>query len=741
MSDLPRAIGKYEIRGELGIGGMGRVLLAYDPDLDREVAIKLLRTDRMQSARARERFLREARALARLSDPHVVAVHEFRPDLEPPCLVMELLRGRDLRAILAEDGPLAAAPLADLAVQALRGLAAAHAAGLCHRDIKPSNLMRCPGGVYKLLDFGLVEDAAEAALTDPGEVVGTRRYLAPERLSGMPATPSADLWALAATLCELGSAQHPFPNGRMDQPPLLDGVPEPVATWVRRQLAADPGRRSADASTALADLVGRLPDHPAEVQCQPVWPGETSRLTSSDPGSGSRITATMRPAQAAPPVAARLVRSGLPMWIRMTLAIWLIGSLATVAAGLAISQRAVEDQVARLRSELRSLAAGAALLIDPEAHLRLAQAPEGHPEDLAELRQALDRWRQANPEVRFVYTMAKRADTAATGMVQFICDASDAVDRDGDGVIGPDEAPAGPGQPYAVEDAPELLAGFDRSAADIEPTTDQWGAWLSGYAPIRTRAGVSTGLVGIDLPAGHVNALRRDFLWHSGILLGSSLIAFLAAGALVGLRLRRPVAELTRGMTAVAQGDYSVMVAVRSRDEFGVLATAYASMRDDLRRAAEVRVAFDAFVAGTLGGKRGGEAVVGARLACLVADGTTPRLAQLLEAVRAQGGMPEGISGQSVVIAFPARYAGDAPQERAVRAALAALGGGEGGGLMLGVALEATEAAALALENRSRGTDLLVAARAFVPLRAAFFADRLNGPAGEYYAVKGAVSA
>jgi hypothetical protein len=94
-----------------------------------------------------------------------------------------------------------------------------------------------------------------------------------------------------------------------------------------------------------------------------------------------------------------------------------------------------------------------------------------------------------------------------------------------------------------------------------------------------------------------------------------------------------------------------------------------------------------------------------------------------------------------VVITFPARHAGDAPQERAVRAALAALGGGEGGGLMLGVASEATEAAALALENRSRGTDLLVAAGAFAPLRAAFFADRLNGPAGEYYAVKGAVSA
>jgi len=257
MEQLPKQIGRYTIQGTLGRGGMGVVLLGVDPELDREVAIKLLDTRHLLGVEARARFTREARALARLSEPHIVQVFDFLPDAPTPALIMERLRGRTVRDIITKQGAQPLQRVLDCAWQVLRGLAAAHAAGIVHRDIKPSNLMLVDGGLYKILDFGLAEVADESDLTGAGGVVGTMRYLAPERRRGIEAGPTGDLWSLGATLVEMASGK-PLPlDGSVSAH--LVGASAAVNAWLARMMAPDHLTRFATASHALQALGTAMP--------------------------------------------------------------------------------------------------------------------------------------------------------------------------------------------------------------------------------------------------------------------------------------------------------------------------------------------------------------------------------------------------------------------------------------------------------------------------------------------------
>jgi HAMP domain-containing protein len=767
---LPKTIGKYRITGMLGRGGMGVVYRAIDPDLDREVAIKLVELRRFTAPEAQARFAREARALARLCDPHVVQVFEFQPEGQQPHLVLELVRGLTLRQVLAKDGPLALPKVIDCAWQVLRGLAAAHAAGVVHRDLKPANLMLDANGVYKLVDFGLADAFGEGDLTAAGEVVGTLRYLPPERAQGVEAGPAGDLWSLGATLSELAGVRR-LPE---EIPTLPPGAGPELTLWFARLVADDPARRYASAGEALAALGAAvpapIPGAPALPQFHTADSDPTTVRMTSGSRSGTGITGTVRPVHAPSTVSTMVVTKPrgvrIPFVIKLITAIWFISSAATMLVGWAITENAVERQFQSLRRELMGIAADAALLIDPAAHARLAAHPDGQDPALATMRAQLARFQDGHPDVRYIYTMAPLPETASSSVVQFVCDASDEVDRDHDGVIGPDEVRATVGQRYPAKDSPELLQGFEHTAVDHEPVHDQWGEWLSGYAPIRDAAGHSVGLVGVDLPAGYLTELRREFLHRSLILLAVTLIAFLAAGTLVAFRLRRPIGELQRGMLAVAGGDLDVAIRIRTRDEFQVLAQAFAHMQAELRRAADVRGAFEAFVTRTLSEKAGlavTPEAAGARLYChfglLSAGGElAPRLGlampRLFALAQAQGGFPERVAAGGVLISFPATSAHDLPQERAVRVALALLAELEHGqqvldlafGLAAGtdpVAAAVDEAILLGKAGAQRGIDLLVSEVAFAPIRPGFYADRIVGihPSLAVFAVKGAVSA
>jgi tetratricopeptide (TPR) repeat protein len=248
---------------------MGRVLLAEDDALRRKVALKTLkRTDRS----SRHRFLREARAAARISHPNVCPIFEVGKERGRPYLAMELLSGETLGNRLRR-GPLAPGEALDVAEDLLAALGALHDAGVVHRDLKPSNIFLTPHGA-KLLDFGLARElpgevaralASASDLTRPGLIIGTPGYMAPEQVLGKPVEARADLFAAGAVLYEALSGQRPFPGESVvqslsrtlyDEPPALAGSSTLVALDppIRRALSKKPEERHASARAMADDL-------------------------------------------------------------------------------------------------------------------------------------------------------------------------------------------------------------------------------------------------------------------------------------------------------------------------------------------------------------------------------------------------------------------------------------------------------------------------------------------------------
>ncbi|MCE9578894.1 MAG: serine/threonine protein kinase [Deltaproteobacteria bacterium] len=294
--ELPTRLGRFEIRGRLGEGGMGRVYLARDPALGREVAIKVLRpeiddpTRPLQAEIARQRLAREAQAMARLAHPNVIAVFEVGRDGDDVFVVMERVAGGTLTQWLAT--PRAWDAVARAIAQVADGLAAAHAGGLVHRDIKPDNILVGEDGRLRLTDFGLVgmaerpegvavaidddeggPDSAPPPLTHAGGRVGTLGYMAPEQLEGGGADARSDQFALCVTLFEALHGTKPFAGATYRAlvaavlageiaPVATRGVPEALVRAVRRGLACDPADRWPDVA-ALATELRRIADAPS----------------------------------------------------------------------------------------------------------------------------------------------------------------------------------------------------------------------------------------------------------------------------------------------------------------------------------------------------------------------------------------------------------------------------------------------------------------------------------------------
>ncbi|MCY1057007.1 serine/threonine-protein kinase [Nannocystis sp. SCPEA4] len=285
--EQPTRIGRFTVLRELGSGGMGVVYAAYDEQLDRKLAIKLLHGDPDHDAsQGHARLLREAQALARLSHPNVVAIYEVGSFFEHVFLAMEYVQGVSLRAWL-EAAPRPWREVLRVFAQAGRGLAAAHAAGLVHRDFKPDNAIVGDDGRVRVLDFGLARtpESAEAQTTDEprttamsrntlgsqltvaGAVVGTPAYIAPELYMRLPADARSDQFAFCVALWEALYGQRPFLGetlqalalticeGRVTAPPAGRRVPAWLHAALLRGLDADPARRfpSMDALLAAID--------------------------------------------------------------------------------------------------------------------------------------------------------------------------------------------------------------------------------------------------------------------------------------------------------------------------------------------------------------------------------------------------------------------------------------------------------------------------------------------------------
>jgi len=207
-------IGRYDVERLIGSGGMGVVFKAYDTELNRPVAVKLLAPYLAENGSARKRFAREARAAAAVVDEHVVAIHNVEsgndPE-QPPFLVMKYIAGGSLQQRLDRDGPLDVCEILRIGMQTAKGLTAAHAQGLIHRDVKPSNILLDEGVDRALLtDFGLARAENDACLTRSGFHPGTPHYMSPEQVRGEAIDGRSDLFGLGCVLYALCTGHPPF---------------------------------------------------------------------------------------------------------------------------------------------------------------------------------------------------------------------------------------------------------------------------------------------------------------------------------------------------------------------------------------------------------------------------------------------------------------------------------------------------------------------------------------------------
>jgi len=260
---------RYRLEHPVGRGGFGRIFLATQVSLDRQVAIKVSSEENRDDSRLRERFRREAMLVASINHPHLVTYHEFGVDGDGDLiLVMEFLKGRSLMDLARRRGPLSMENTARYMVQAAEGLQAAHEAGIVHRDVKPSNLFLVGQGTrkerLKVIDFGILRvdptvRPGIADLTRTNHVIGTPAYLAPEMLSGGPVDGRADQYAMALVTLELVTGRRVYGNesntdGILDR---LEGTapdlgriapefPNGVRQVLQRALAKDPAQRYGD---------------------------------------------------------------------------------------------------------------------------------------------------------------------------------------------------------------------------------------------------------------------------------------------------------------------------------------------------------------------------------------------------------------------------------------------------------------------------------------------------------------
>jgi eukaryotic-like serine/threonine-protein kinase len=286
--------GRYRLTDMIGSGGAGNVWAAVDEVLGRRVAVKDVGAPPWLSVEGwqalRERTLREARAAAVISHPNVVTVYDVVEEDSRPWIVMQLVEARTLAQIIHEDGPCPPQQVAEIGLQMLAALEAAHDHGILHRDVKPSNVLVEEDGRAVLTDFGIATVDGDAALTASGVLVGAPAYIAPERIKGDAAGPPSDLWSLGATLytaveghppyrrddpmCTIAAVVHDDPD-----PPSMAGT---LAPLLERLLHKDPEQRpsAAEVERFLRYVVSPAPESDLELATVHIDPDRTRHVVA-----------------------------------------------------------------------------------------------------------------------------------------------------------------------------------------------------------------------------------------------------------------------------------------------------------------------------------------------------------------------------------------------------------------------------------------------------------------------------
>mgnify|MGYP001211640770 CR=1 FL=1 len=425
---IPERLGDFELRERLGGGGMGVVHRAWQRSLQREVALKLIRPELVYFPRARERFRREAEAIARLSHPSIVPIHQFGEESGVPYFAMELiegaplgqvldslrsrapesLRGEDLRdAVLrlsrapapAASAPLFAGAWREVVLRVVREVALAlehaHSRGVLHRDVKPSNIAVGADGRVFLFDFGLTLSASEERMTRSGAAVGTLLYMSPEQLTGANAALDArtDVYSLGATLYELLTLQAPFSgaDSLQIQTAVLDGridsmrarnraIDVDTETVCRMALACEPERRFATAAEFADDLGALLEQRPIRARA----PGRVESFLR---------WARRRRALTAVSAAAVVLALGAP------LALWRQSSRHAELLGAQLVRERELRELADEQTELARAARSRALDAEERATAALERVLEERGASEATLSFVVDLLAEARPEV------------------------------------------------------------------------------------------------------------------------------------------------------------------------------------------------------------------------------------------------------------------------------------------------------------------------------------------------------
>ncbi|MEU6018592.1 serine/threonine-protein kinase [Streptomyces sp. NPDC047515] len=351
--------GRYELATVLGQGGMGQVWTAYDQRLDRRVAVKLLRPDRVTgpigseaAGDLRRRFVRECRVTAQVDHPGLVTVHDAGSEGDELFLVMQYVEGADLADHLAEHDPYPWQWSVAVAAQLCAVLCAVHAVPIVHRDLKPRNVMVRPDGTVTVLDLGVasVLDTDTTRLTHTGSPIGSPAYMAPEQAMGGAVGPYTDLYALGVLLHELLSGDVPFAGStalgvlhrHLHEPPLpvrrvRPDIPEPLEALVLRLLAKDPQHRPANAQEVYEHLAPLLPSPGAGIPTGPLDPTRPF-LRPHAPWPDRATTPAQSPAPPAPAADRRHVAAAVDDVKkllgegRITQAVDILGSILPVAA-------------------------------------------------------------------------------------------------------------------------------------------------------------------------------------------------------------------------------------------------------------------------------------------------------------------------------------------------------------------------------------------------------------------------
>lgn len=238
--------GRYHIIEELGKGAMGVIYKAHDPQIDRVVALKVLRHDRLTSENFIQRFLKEAKVIGRLSHPNIVAVYDVGQDHDTIYIAMEFLEGNPLNELIKQES-LDIEDAVNLCIQVAEALDYAHRQRIVHRDIKPGNIILTPNGQAKITDFGIarVEDPATTQLTQSGEILGTPAYMSPEQVMGRKSDGRSDLYSLGVILYELTTGIRPFRANNMTA----------IFRAITQNTPVDPARINCSISQELSQLI------------------------------------------------------------------------------------------------------------------------------------------------------------------------------------------------------------------------------------------------------------------------------------------------------------------------------------------------------------------------------------------------------------------------------------------------------------------------------------------------------